>query len=206
MTSRVTFASRRASSTPSAAAPAAGGAARVAIVAARGEAGGRAEDIEAENARLERLLAEQKHLKTLSSRVQLYSPIAGIVTTPRMREKAGQYVPTGTVICVIEQLSEPVAEISIREDSALGVRPGQTVELRARARPFDTVQATVERKAPSAVIPQGQSQGTVTVYCRLNAGDSEVLSGMSGHARISRGQTTLGRKMLKFLRTEFLWW
>lgn len=170
------------------------------------EAGGRAEDIEAEQARTERLLAEQQHLEFLSNRVHLLSPIAGVVTTARLREKAGQFVPMGTIVCVVEQLAEPVIEIAIQEESALGVLPGQRVELRTRARPFDVFETVVERKAPRTTVEQGNSQGAVTVYCRLNGHDFEVLSGMSGHARIHRGQTTLGKKMLKFFRTEFLWW
>lgn len=184
------------------------------------EAGSRPEEIEAEQARLARYLEEQKYLEAMQTRVKLSSPVAGIVTTPRMHEKAGKYVPTGTVICVVEQLSDVAAEIAIQEDSALGVKPGQLVELRARALPFRTFQARVERIAPSAaaavpagatdVAPAGEKQGAVTVYCRLQDQDAQLLSGMTGYARIYRGETTLGamalRKTMKHVRTEFWWW
>lgn len=174
------------------------------------EAGSRPEEIEAERARLARLVEERNYLDGLESRVLLVSPVAGVVTTSRMKEKSGQFVPQGTVVCVVEELSDVVAEIAISEDDEFGVKPGQHVDLRARAMPFRTFRAQVERKAPSAVVAVGQSQGTVTVYCRLAEPDAELLSGMTGHARIYRDQRSLGQvlahKSLKFLRTEFWWW
>jgi len=193
------------------------------------EAGSRPEEIEVERARLARLTEEQKYLKAVESRVLLCSPVAGVVITPRMSEMNGKYVPTGTVVCVVEQLSDVMAEIAVKEENALGVKPGQVVELRARAMPFHTFKARVERVAPSAVtagaethvaaapgapVPRvassGQSQAMVTVYCRLIVDDAELLSGMTGYARIYRGETTIGalalRKTMKHLHTEFWWW
>jgi hypothetical protein len=76
--------------------------------------------------------------------------------------------------------------------------------------PFRTFQAYVERKAPSAVLQSGQTQGKVTVYCRLSEPDVEILSGTTGYARIYRGSRSLGmvlwRKALRYLRTEFWLW
>jgi putative peptide zinc metalloprotease protein len=174
------------------------------------EAGGRPEEIEAERARLARLHEERKYLEGLRSRVVLCSPVAGVITTPHLKEKNGQFVPQGTVICVVEELSDVVAEIAVQEDDEFAVQPGQRVELRARAIPFRTFEAKVERKAPSAVVAVGQLQGTVTVYCRLAETDAGILSGMTGHARIYQERRPLGlvlaRKALKYLRTEFWWW
>lgn len=174
------------------------------------EAGGRPEEIDAERARLARLAEERKYLEGIQSRVMLRSPVAGVVTTPRMHEKNGQYVPTGTVVCVVEELTDVVAEIAIKEEDEHAVRPGQLVELRARAMPYRSFLAQVQRKAPTAVVPEGQSQGTVTIYCRLTEPEAEILSGMTGYARIYRQHRPLGivlaQRTLKYLRTEFWWW
>jgi multidrug resistance efflux pump len=174
------------------------------------EAGGRPEEVEAERARLARLVEERAYLERTRDRLVLRSPAAGVITTPRMKEKNGQYVATGTVVCVVEDLSDVSVEISISELSVLNVQAGQLVELRARALPLQTFQATVERKAPSANVPVGQTQGTVTVYCRLSQGDAQLLSGMTGYARIYREHRPVGfvmfDRLIKYLRTEFWWW
>ena len=153
---------------------------------------------------------ERKHLEGLQSRVLLCSPVTGIITTPRLREKNGQYVAQGAVVCIIEELSDVVAEIAVPEDDELDVQPGQLVELRAPSLPAAHDPTHVDRKAPSAVVPLGQSQGTVTVYCRLSGQDAEILSGMTGYARIYRGNRPLGEvlydRAYKHLRTEFWWW
>jgi hypothetical protein len=112
------------------------------------------------------------------------------------------------------------AEISIPEQEVARVQPGQTVELKARALPFNTFTAQVDRIAPVAV--HGEVQSTVTVICRLPdpptlhsplGGEGrergELRPGMTGHTRIYSGHRPVGQilidRALRFLRTEF-WW
>lgn len=170
-------------------------------------AGSRVEDIEAEEARLARLQEELRYLNEVQARTVVHSPVTGIVTTPRMREKNGLYAAKGTVFCVIEELSDVFAEVSVPEDQEDQVQVGQGVRLRARALPDRTFQTIVDRKAPTAVVVDGKTLGTVTVYCRLQAEDAGVLSGMTGFARVEHGRTRLGRFVLKrihrYLKTEF---
>ncbi len=171
------------------------------------QAGTRPEDIDAEQARLDRLRVELKYLQEMEQRTVVVSPVEGLVTTPRMNEKNGQYVLRGAVLCTVEELSNLYAEISVREDMEHEVRPGQQVQMRPRSMPYETFESVVERKAPSAVSVPGQTQGTVTVYCKLNEAHAGVLSGMTGYARIYRGYRPLGLILLdrfrRYLRTEF---
>jgi multidrug resistance efflux pump len=171
------------------------------------KAGSRPEDIEAEQARLDRLNEELRYLQEMEKRTVVVSPVEGLITTPRMKEKNGQYVMRGAVLCVVEELSELYAEISIREDMEHGVRPGQPIQLRARSLPYQTFDSVVDRKAPSAIVAPGQTQGTVTVYCKLNEESAGVLTGMTGYARVYRGYRPLGLIFLdrfrRYLRTEF---
>jgi hypothetical protein len=110
-------------------------------------------------------------------------------------------------LCTVEELSDLYAEISIREDLVHGVQPGQRIQLRPRSMPYDTFESVVDRKAPSAVTSPGQTQGRVTVYCKLNQANAGVLSGMTGYARIYRGYRPLGLILIdrfrRYLRTEF---
>lgn len=171
------------------------------------EAGSRGEEIEAEQARLARLSEELKYLEGMQSRVVLCSPVSGLITTPRMHEKNGQFIEKGKLVCVIEDLHDLVAEISIKEEDEFQIQSGQTVELRPRAMPFHSFRSQVERKAPSAVLATGTTQATVTVYCRVVDSEVEVLSGMTGLARIHCGYKPLGlvvlNRAMRYLRTEF---
>ncbi|QDS98882.1 efflux RND transporter periplasmic adaptor subunit [Adhaeretor mobilis] len=186
------------------------------------EAGGRPEEAEAESARLARLNEELKYLQHLKSRVVLRSPVDGIVTTPHMHELNGKHVPTGTVVCVVEDLTDLATEIAISESDVLKVEPGQLVELRARSMPMRTFKTEVLRTAPAAklstaptasgapTVPNAVVPGKVVVYCKLNQEDAQLLSGMTGYARIygkerSVGGITLDRAR-RYLRTEFWWW
>lgn len=173
------------------------------------EAGSRPEEIDAERARRARLNEELAHLLDVRSKLDVVSPIAGVMTTARMKEKIGQYFEKGALICTIEDATGLEAELSLPEQEVQGVRPGQTVELKARALPFQTFKAKVERVAPRAEIEQGAVQGKVTVYCRLEASDAGLLAGMTGVGRVFRGAEPIGslmaKKALRQVRTEF-WW
>jgi hypothetical protein len=87
------------------------------------------------------------------------------------------------------------------------VREGQRIELKARAMPFQTFSAQVDRIAP--VAERGEVQGSVTVYCRLEESSVKLRPGMTGHARIDTGCQSTGKvlvdRLLRYLRTEF-WW
>ncbi len=178
-------------------------------------AGARPQEIEAERARLEKFQEELDYNRDLQSKQVLRSTLTGFVTTPRLREKVGQFLEKGTLICTIEDLTSLEAEIDIPEDKMEGVQVGQTINLKARAFPLQTFTGRVDRIAPIATAAAegtaaaaGQ-QGTVTVYCRVDNPESQLRSGMSGYGRIYRGQQTLrsmaGMQILRYVRTEF-WW
>jgi multidrug efflux pump subunit AcrA (membrane-fusion protein) len=171
------------------------------------EAGTRPEEIEAGRAHLARLAEEARYLDSLTGKLHVNSPVAGVIVTAHLKEKVGQYVREGELICQVEEPALLEAEIAIPEQEAARVQPGQPVELKARALPFHTFTTQVDRIAPAAV--QGEVQSSVTVFCRLPDPGSALRPGMTGHARINAGQRPLGLIMidrtLRFLRTEF-WW
>jgi len=173
------------------------------------QAGGRPEEIEAEQARLARITEELAHLVDTRSKLEIRSPLAGVMTTARMKEKIGQYFEKGTLICVVEDAQGLEAELALPEQEVNGVRAGQTVELKARSLPFHTFNARVDRVAPRAEKEQGALEGKVVVYCTLEKSETELLAGMTGMGRVFRGERAvadvLTNKALRQLRTEF-WW
>jgi multidrug efflux pump subunit AcrA (membrane-fusion protein) len=171
------------------------------------EAGSRPEEIEAERARLARVQDEARSLEGVQARLPLVSPVAGLITTPRLKEKVGQYVREGEIICVVEDPSLLEAEVSLAEQDVAGVHLSQSVELKARALPFDTFAARVDHLAPAAA--RGDVQSNVLLHCRLPNEGGRLRPGMTGHARVFTGRQPVGRvllgRALRLLRTEF-WW
>jgi putative peptide zinc metalloprotease protein len=182
------------------------------------EAGTRPEEIESERAHLHRLDEEVRFLQDQKERIPVISPVAGLVLTPRLKDKIGQYVREGELIVQIEEPSVLEAEIALGEQDVPRVEPGQIVELVARSVPFSTYRSTLERVSPSTanrvevpgpiVATHGETPGAVTLYCRV-PNESALRSGMTGYARIQCGKRPLGviagERVLRYLRTEF-WW
>ena len=171
---------------------------------------------------------EARFLERVRDRLVIMSPISGIVTTPRLKERIGLYLAEGQPICEVETLSIVEAEVTVDEQDILRVRPGQEIFLRPRSLPFRTFAARVDRIAPAttralgpsgAVAPppddkasaavSGKSPGSVIVYCRLAGSPWGLRTGMTGYARIHCGGLPVGEllafRLLRVLRTEF-WW
>jgi multidrug efflux pump subunit AcrA (membrane-fusion protein) len=169
------------------------------------EAGPRVEEVEAERARLARLQEEARYIEQLQDKLAIHSPVPGLVTTPRLKEKTGQYLTEGELICVIEETAGLEIEITLEEQKVARVRQGQVVALRARSLPFETLAAEVGRVAPAAA--RGDVQSTVTVHCPLENGASNLRPGLTGHARIYTGKRPIGaiiaQRVMGWFRTEF---
>ncbi|HXT60001.1 MAG TPA: efflux RND transporter periplasmic adaptor subunit [Pirellulales bacterium] len=171
------------------------------------EAGSRREEIEAAEASLARQREELAFLEEQQKKLPLHSRVDGVVTTPHLQDRIGEYLQQGDLVCEIEESSSLEIEISIPEDRISDVRAGQCVDLKARALPYATFQAEVERIAPAAT--SGEHQCTVVVYSRLVNGSTRLKPEMTGYARIYCGKQPIGQigldYVMRLVRTEF-WW
>jgi multidrug resistance efflux pump len=171
------------------------------------EAGTRPEEVEAERARLARLEEEARHLEKQQHEQAIMARVSGLVTTPRLREKVGQYLREGDLICTVEEPEGLELEIALAEQDVAGVRAGQEIGLKARALPFERFTSRVDRVAP--VAGRGEVQSRVTVCCRLDHLPAGMRPGMTGYARIYTNRRPVGAILLdramRYLRTEF-WW
>src|SRR5207249_9543768 len=66
------------------------------------QAGTRPEEIEAERCRRARLQEEVRYLEGVRERLPIQSPVAGVIVTPRLKEKFMHYVREGDIIAVVE--------------------------------------------------------------------------------------------------------
>jgi len=160
-------------------------------------------------AKLERITEEQNYLETSASKQLVICAIDGVVTTPHLKERIGQYFHEGDLICAIEDPERLQVEIKLPEEEAARVKPDQLVDLKMRALPFETFRAAVLRTAPIAAMEKGDLQSSLTVYCNLQRTTPEIRPGMTGSARIVCGHRpaakVFGEKLARFFRTEF-WW
>src|SRR5262249_33535990 len=96
-------------------------------------AGTRPEQIEATEAELRRLGAQQKDLQSQLEHLRIVSPIVGVVTTHRLKERVGNNLKKGELLAEVHQLQTVNAEIAVPEKEISEVHVGQPVVLRARA-------------------------------------------------------------------------
>ncbi len=172
-------------------------------------AGSRLEDIDAERARLARLREEELHLLSQQDKQAIVAQVSGTITTPRLKEKVGQYLERGAVIGLVEDLQQLEAELAVSEQDAKVLVPGEQVTLKPRSLPFSSLTAKVDRIAPFAQGDAKAPQSTVTVYCRVENADGLLRTGMTGFGRIYHRVRPLGwiglNRAVRFVRTEF-WW
>jgi multidrug resistance efflux pump len=171
------------------------------------EAGTRPEEIESQKAIINRLCEELKYFQQVEQRSPVRAEVGGLMITPRLAEKVGQYFREGDLICTIEESQVLQAEIALPEQEMPRVREGQKVELKFPATPFKKVIGGVERIAPSATAADINS--TITIYCSLTDMPGELRPGLSGYARICCGKRpvamVVGERVMRSLRTEY-WW
>jgi biotin carboxyl carrier protein len=184
------------------------------------EAGSRPEEIDAERARLAALQEELRFLESQKGKLTVRSPLKGVITTPRLKEKVGQFLREGDLICTVDEWATLEVEIVMDEQELPHVQAGFPVEMKVRALPFQSFHAEVARIAPIARVeapadplrpappPSGEKPSTIGVYCHV---DGEVLRpGMTGYARISCGRRNLGEmaieKVVRLVRPEYWLW
>src|SRR6185295_605754 len=99
------------------------------------EIGTRPEEVEAQRAHQQRLEESLAYLRQVSAKVKVPSPIAGVVTTPYLKEKIGSFVKEGDLICEVENTRNLEVEIPLLEQEVGYVEVGCEVDLKARALP-----------------------------------------------------------------------
>jgi multidrug resistance efflux pump len=189
------------------------------------KAGPRPEEVAALRASVARADEEVRYLDDLAGRLAVRTDRCGLITTPRLKERVGRLFPEGELVCEIEDTSALEVEVMLKEGQTARVEAGQEVEVLARALPFQTLRGSVRRVAPAARRPGDRGDGTqpavltpsstanadaeglTAVYCVLDAGESALRPGMTGHARIHRGERpawmVLSESALRTVRVEF---
>ncbi|HYY60468.1 MAG TPA: PqqD family peptide modification chaperone [Burkholderiales bacterium] len=175
-------------------------------------AGSRPEEIEATEAEIASLEAKRGLLADQIRRLEIRTPHAGVITTPRLKEKIGQFVNRGELIAEVHELKRLVVDIEVPERDIGPVRVGQGVILKARAYPADSFNGEVVGIAPAmhnSSLPGGSKM--VRVATLIENADLRLKSGMTGYAKIDCGTRSLAGVLahgtVGALRVEvWSWW
>lgn len=175
-------------------------------------AGNRPEEIESIEAVINALQIQRQYLQNDLQRVAVASPIDGVVTTPKIREKIGQLVKKGDLILEVYRYDSAKVEMLIPEKEIGEIRVGQPVILKARAYPDRSFRGEVTAIAPTAMDDDsGLARKVVRVSTEITNQDLLLKPEMTGHAKIQCGDRTvlelLTRRFMRYLKVEFwaLW-
>jgi GAF domain-containing protein/biotin carboxyl carrier protein len=89
------------------------------------------------------------------ARARLTAPIAGIVVTPKVEEKAGRLIARGEAFCELVDPNQMAADIMFPETDTSLVRLGAPVSLKVNALPTTTFYGTVERLGAQTIASEG---------------------------------------------------
>jgi multidrug resistance efflux pump len=174
-------------------------------------AGTRPQEITAMREEIAHSEAEMAHIEGELARAWVTAPHGGVVVTPKLHERIGEYVKPGDLIGEVYALETATAEIAVPEQDIGEVHVGQPGSVRLRAYPERAFEGRVIAIAAAAVEPQGQRSRVVKATIELANAEGLLKPSMTGYARISCGKRraldVLTRGIRRFLRVEFWsWW
>ena len=116
-------------------------------------------------------------------KAQLRSPIAGVIVTPKVEEKAGQFLKVGDAFCEVVDEDRMAVDMNVPETDVAWIRPGAKVALKLNALPTKTVAGDVERVSPQTITAENE-QFFVTRAVFPNPRHA-ARPGMAGQAKIA---------------------
>jgi putative peptide zinc metalloprotease protein len=150
-----------------------------------------------------RLEQEWKIAQDKLALLQVRAPFAGIVSTPVIEQRAGEYLSAGDEFCQIVDRSAMKARILVRDWELEDVAAGARAQLKVTASLYRTYTGRVERILPAAALdrPVGQPQklsrlgqdltNYFAVVMEFPNSDGTLTEGMTGTAKISGGASPL---------------
>jgi len=153
--------------------------------------------------------------------LQIRAPFDGIVTTPEIHQRAGEYLAAGDEFCRISDRHTMKARILVPDREFADVRPGALVKVKVLPYPFRTYSGRVDQILPAAAadIPVSQTQrltrlgqeltNHIAVIMEFPNPDSSLSGGMTGTAKIKTGSRPIAwqasRAAWHWLRSQ-VWW
>jgi putative peptide zinc metalloprotease protein len=152
--------------------------------------------------------------------LKIRAPYAGIVRTPNIEQKLGEYLYAGDEFCQIVDRNTMKARVLVRDWELNRVRTGAEVRMKVRAFPYRTYTGAVEQILPLASADQPVSDphrierlgqeltNYFAVVVEFPNWDGSLREGMTGTAKIASGNSPLAwraaRGFWRWVRSQ-LW-
>ncbi|HEY7575138.1 MAG TPA: efflux RND transporter periplasmic adaptor subunit, partial [Thermoanaerobaculia bacterium] len=163
-------------------------------VARQREAGDAGAMFEAQSRR-EELEARIALAREELGRTRLRAPVAGIIVTPRIEERVGQFFRRGEELCVIADVGTVTAEVAVPEEDLSLVQPDQRVSMKINTYPTRTFEGQVARLG-ARVREQGEDRFLIAEV-RAENRDGLLKTGMLGTGKIWAGRRSIATLILR---------
>lgn len=169
------------------------------------QAGSRKETIRAVESQVKKLEEKLNILERETEFLKIRSPIEGVVATPYLRNRIGDYLDKGDVFCEIVSEGTVIVEMPVPEKEIGDVELGYPITVKVRGYPKRWYEARVINIAPIAA-GNGSVQNVI-VQGKLENRDGSLKAGMTGVGKILCGKRMIfeimSRRLIRWLRTEF---
>lgn len=154
----------------------------------------------------ERLGRELAIAHRSAAQLQLRAEHEGIVTTPAVAQKVGQFLYAGDEFCRIVDRRQMKARILVRDGQLIDVHTNQAVRMKVMPFPYRTYAGRIDRIEPAAAPDRPVSQPArlerlgqdLTNYFAIEVEfqnpDASLREGMTGTAKIYTGRASIARQ------------
>jgi RND family efflux transporter MFP subunit len=136
------------------------------------------------------------------ARTLLRAPSSGVILTPRIEERVGQFLARGAELCVVADVHTITAEVAVPESDASLVQAGQKVVLKFNPYAGRTFRGTVARVA--ARIREEGNERFLIAEASIPNPNGILKTGMLGTGKISVGTRRVITAIFR-RPTRYLW-
>lgn len=139
---------------------------------------------------IQRLDGKLHLLQARQDRLELRSPIDGVVVSGDLEQSVGASLAVGERLLEIAPLQRMIAEVSIDESDISLVSVGQRVSLRFDGSPYESHDTTLVRIFPRAEVIDGEN--VYVAECEITGNVEALAPGMRGYAKVHGSWRALG--------------
>ncbi|MFQ5694629.1 MAG: efflux RND transporter periplasmic adaptor subunit [Terriglobia bacterium] len=159
----------------------------------------------------QRLWKEWQEIRQKRNRLRLRAPISGVVTTPQIDQRVGEYLREGEEFCTVVSREVMRARVLVRDTELEDILPDAPVKLKVRAHPLETFAGRVDQILPAAAPDRPVARPEVAerrgqplfnyfaVTLELPNPVGQLQEGMTGTAKIYGPRYSLGRRAARSL-------
>ncbi|MEM9413822.1 MAG: efflux RND transporter periplasmic adaptor subunit, partial [Planctomycetota bacterium] len=153
---------------------------------------------------MKKLKSEIQLVEDKLSKLEIKSPIEGIVVAGDLEKVEGAPVEMGQTLFEVGPLYEMLAEIAIPEEEIPYAKPGMSIDIKLNAFPFETWSGSIVKIHPKTEILNDKSVFIAEVILKNPAG--KLKPGMKGHAKVNSDAYPIGWNLFHSPLEQIRYW